>query len=1207
MNANTAKFCRSGRFTDACFHFQQPLFCFALLIFFSSFFTLRAQPGETVPPAENLAGFNLTNLNNITLTSDITGEKPQSKVWYHDAKWWAALPNSSGTHIWRLDGTTWSNVLSISSADNSKADCKAVGNVVHILLVKGASTPVELVSLEYVPATQTYQTWSGRPSGSVTIVLDDDLEIATIDIDSRGRMWLASDGTTQINVRYSDSPYSAWNGPVTLATSVSARVGEDDICVVSAFSDKIGVLWSDQNLREFGFKWHLDGADPATWSSKENPPNPFGTTGAGFGDDHLNVAVASDGTIYAAVKTSFDASGYPTIVLLRRLPDATWNSYPVSDLGTRGIVVLNEAEGVVTVAHSRITGASDIICKQSAISSISFGSSITLLSGSYNNVTSTKQNFSDQIVFFASNGTTGASVLARAPLPPVDLRGHWAMEEGSGTTLVDSSAYGNDAATTGSPTWTTGVRGLALNLNGTSQYATAPDDPSLDITDAITLAAWIRPGKVGTQYVIKKAIMNSTNGYELSLSSGTATPAQKVFVRFNQAISGNTYRLNSITSYPGDGTTWMHIAATYDGVKIRIYINGVKEDSLTAAFSIAVNNFDLSIGAQSDGLSPFQGLLDDARVYSRALSGAEIAALATIPPPPMPTFATDGAGRALDFDGSNDYVNCGNSSGVSITGAITMEAWIRPDVLATQSIIKKNTATSGYELSLSQPNNGRVFVRLNGSATYRIDSSTLYPRDGQTWMHVAATYDGSTMKLYVNGVLEGSITGPSSIVSNANNLLIGADPSDLMGKFFNGCIDEARLWNVARTQQQIREFMCRKLTGSESGLVGYWRMDENSGLTAFDETANNNDGSLTNMAENDHVWSGAALGDESAFDYDSNGGYTAALSHSHGDNISATTTSGTISGIHVYRADDTALRPDASIPTNWTIDPLRFWGVFVAGSNTPQYTVVYDYDGHPGIVSESGLRLAVRDNHSDNSWADLAAALDEGANTLTKTGQSGTEYALASASPDNSLPVQLSSFTAAPGFEKITLKWVTESELNNLGFILERAPAQSGPFQEIASYIYHPELRGQGNSNQRMEYAYTDEDLSNGEVYYYRLSDVDIAGVRSYYPEIISAAPRELITEFRLHANYPNPFNPGTTVKFEAPETGSGRHKITLAIYNSLGQEVKKLYDGVIEGGVHEIYWDARDERGNPAASGQYFVHLRGNDYVKTIRMILVR
>ncbi len=919
----------------------------------------------------------------------------------------------------------------------------------------------------------------------------------------------------------------------------------------------------------------------------------------------MNVAVASDGTIYAAVKTSFDASGYPTIVLLRRLPDATWNSYPVSDQGTRGIVVLNEAEGVVTVAHSRITGASDIICKQSATSSISFGSSITLLSGSYNNVTSTKQNFSDQIVFFASNGATGASVLARAPLPPLDLRGHWAMEEGSGTTLVDSSAYGNDAGTTNNPTWTTGIRGLALNLNGTNQYATAPDDPSLDITDAITLAAWIRPSKTdfATQYIIKKAIMGSTNGYELSLAS-----TGKVFVRFNQVASGNTYRLDSKISYPLNNSAWMHIAATYDGSVIRMYINGVQDSVLAAAFTIATNDDNLRIGAQPDAnaLYKFQGLLDDARVYSRALSGAEITVLATIPPPPMPTFATDGAGKALDFDGSNDYVNCGNSSSVNITGAITMEAWIRPDVLATQSIIKKNTAASGYELSLSQPNNGRVFVRLNGSATYRIDSSTLYPRDGQTWMHVAATYDGSTIKLYVNGVLEGSITGPSSIVSNTNNLLIGADPIDF-SKPFNGCIDEARLWNIARTQQQIREFMCRKLTGSETGLVGYWRMDENSGLTAFDETANNNDGALTNMAENDHVWSGAALGDESAFDYEAAGGYTAGISHLHGDNISATTTSGTISGIQVYRADATALRPEASIPANWTIDPLRFWGVFVVGSSSPQYTVVYDYDGHPGIVSESGLRLAVRDNHSDNSWADLAAALDEGANTLTKTGQSGTEYALASASPDNSLPVELSSFTAAPGFEKITLKWATESELNNLGFILERGLSQNGPFEEIASYLYHPELRGQGNSNQRVEYAYTDEDLSNGEVYYYRLSDVDLAGVRSYYPEIISAAPRELITEFRLHPNYPNPFNPGTTVKFEAPETGSGRHKITLAIYNSLGQEVKKLYDGFIEGGVYEIYWDARDERGNPAASGHYFLRLRGEDYVKTIRMILVR
>ncbi len=970
---------------------------FPLMLFLFLGLPAKADGGGALPAIE--AGLNLTTLNEFPIRNfaNPTGEKPQSKVWFHDDKWWAVLPNSSGTHVWRLDGATWSSILQIAGSNNYRADCKVAGNVVHILLVRSGNSTAHLVSVEYVPASQTYQLWSLRPA-TVNISVSSSIETATIDIDSQGRMWLGSDASTTIEVRYSDSPYSAWSGPVTLATNLSNRVDQDDICAIIAFDDKIGLLWSDQDAEEFGFRYHADGTDPATWSAEENPPNPFGNAGNGFADDHLNLAAASDGTIYAAVKTSFSTSGFPVIALLVRQPSGTWSSHAV-DYGdaTRPIVVLNEAEDMITVAYSKDIAGDHyrIVCKQSPASGIAFGCQMDLLSGDFNDVTSAKQNFTDQIVFLAS-------------------------------------------------------------------------DEDRDVAGSV-------------------------------------------------------------------------LAST----------------------------------------------------------------------PPLPFFADNGSGRALDFDGSDDHI-CGNNLALNITGQITLEAWISPTITGNKYIIRKGrlNVNDGYEIGLN--NASKVYARFNQETSgnaLQVVSSSNYPTNGSSWMHVAATYDGSTIRLYINGVQEAALNAVFTIGSNIDPLAIGAQPevSGTNGGFFRGRLDEVRVWSTARSQQQIREDMCRKLSGSESGLAGYWPLDEESGMAAYDQSGNDIDLVLMNMAESDHVWSGAPLGDESAFDYDAAGGYTASISHPDGDNISATTTSGAIDGIHVYRADADALRPDASIPANWSIDPLRFWGVFVAGSNTLQYTVVYDYDGHPGITNETDLRLAFRDNHADNSWANAGVLPNTGNNTLTGTAQPNREYALASASPDNSLPVELSSFTAAPGFEKITLEWATESELNNLGFILERAPAQSGPFQEIASYIYHPELRGQGNSNQRVEYAYTDENLSNGEVYYYRLSDVDIAGVRSYYREIISAAPRELISAFRLHANYPNPFNPGTTIKFEIPENGPGSHKITLAIYNSLGQEVKKLYDGVIEGGVHEIYWDARDGRGNPAASGQYFVRLRGNDYVKTIAMTLIR
>ena len=85
----------------------------------------------------------------------------------------------------------------------------------------------------------------------------------------------------------------------------------------------IGVLWSNQNTDRFGFRYHVDGDDPSSWSSDEQPSSQTAeNVGSGMADDHLNFAVASDGTIYAAIKTSYGSSSYPKIGLLVPPPGA---------------------------------------------------------------------------------------------------------------------------------------------------------------------------------------------------------------------------------------------------------------------------------------------------------------------------------------------------------------------------------------------------------------------------------------------------------------------------------------------------------------------------------------------------------------------------------------------------------------------------------------------------------------------------------------------------------------------------------------------------------------------------------------------------------------------------------------------------------------------------------------------------------------------
>jgi hypothetical protein len=958
-----------------------------------------------------------------------TGEKPQSKLWNYNGFYWTVLANTNGTYLWRLDGTNWTSVLKLSDSTNLRADCKRVGDVTHILLFRGFNGPgAQLVSIQYVPATNTYQLWSPRPS-TVGIQLDGGVETAVIDIDGRGRMWLASAGDSDINVRWSDAPYSTWSSPITIATGVD----DDDICdvIYMPTAGQIGVLWSNQNTKRFGFRTHTDGARPSAWSADEVPASKSAINfGHGMADDHIHFALASDGTLYCAVKTSYDATGYPKLALLIRRPNATWDSlYEVSETGTRGVALLNESIGKLKIVYTSSETGGNILYKETSTSNISFGAETILLQGTYNNATSTKENYNSDIVILAGDTVhmRAAGILltdihsasvptvpllmsplnaATAVIIPANLKwnisagaasyqvqvstssdftaaifdqsniietsiqipglinstqyywrvranntlgnsdwsavsnfttasggplmAQWKMDEGNGITLIDSSEYRNDGTTVGNPTWVKGRIGKALQLNGTSQYATVPTSRSLSPATAITLAAWIKPEKAATQYILKKASLNATDGYELSLSN-----TGRVFFRVNQDSLQNTYRVNSLTSYPTDGNTWMHIAATSDGSVIKIYINGVLDSSntFTAPVQIISNALDLAIGSGPNGNNKFQGAIDDARVYNKVLSDSEIFSMVANAPLTNPVLASpanaatgvlispatlswrgvtsvnpptyyiqvsttndfvstvfeqgnipdtsiqipgllnstvyywrvrssdatrtsdwsdawnfttvstdplvakwkmdEGSGsalidaaqyqnnatttgnpvwvqgkiaQALQLDGNAQYAAAPNSASLNLTNSITLAAWIKPEKLATQYIIKKAilSATDGYELSLS--NTGQVFFRINQATnqnTYRINSVALYPTDSNTWVHIAATFDGSVLKLYINGKLDNSATLSVPVPINLNTLpvAIAAEPNG--GGKFQGAIDDARIYYTALSASEI--------------------------------------------------------------------------------------------------------------------------------------------------------------------------------------------------------------------------------------------------------------------------------------------------------------------------------------------------------------------------------------------------------------------
>ena len=171
-----------------------------------------------------------------------------------------------------------------------------------------------------------------------------------------------------------------------------------------------------------------------------------------------------------------------------------------------------------------------------------------------------------------------------------------------------------------------------------------------------------------------------------------------------------------------------------------------------------------------------------------------------------PTFVAGQVGQALSLNGTTQNASVPDANSLDLTTGMTLAAWIRPGVTVntTQDVIKKatNGGINGYELSLSSA--GKVFVRLNQVAsgdTFRINSTTDYPLNNTAWMHAAATYDGTTMRLYINGVQEGSIAGPAAIT--ANSLAVGLGAQSDNTRRFTGLLDDARIYGSALSASQI--------------------------------------------------------------------------------------------------------------------------------------------------------------------------------------------------------------------------------------------------------------------------------------------------------------------------------------------------------------------------------------------------------------------
>lgn len=194
---------------------------------------------------------------------------------------------------------------------------------------------------------------------------------------------------------------------------------------------------------------------------------------------------------------------------------------------------------------------------------------------------------------------------------------------------------------------------------------------------------------------------------------------------------------------------------------------------------------------------------------------------------------------------------------------------------------------------------------------------------------------------------------------------------------------------------------------------------------------------------------------------------------------------------------------------------------------------------------------------------------------------------------DVSLPVELQDFRAILSGDDVRLYWETASEINNYGFEIERIHTDITEWERIGF------REGHGSCTTAKSYSFTDKKGSKFQNLKYRLKQIDYDGTFEYSPEILVRSENSVLPhKFALHANYPNPFNPTTTISYEIVEQAF----TTMRIYDILGKEMSVLVNETQNPGKYEVKFN-----GAYLSSGVYFCKLTSGSYTQLIKMLMIK
>ncbi|UCF35517.1 MAG: DNRLRE domain-containing protein [Acidobacteriota bacterium] len=389
-----------------------------------------------------------------------TGEKVESKLWFTDGYWWGILynPTWGSYHIYRFDlsSQSWIDTgVPVDEREDSSADAlwddsrQKLYVVSHVFSFSGLprDDPAlwgRLYRYSYDVQSKSYSLDAGFPVNVTRGIC----ETLVLTKDSTGRLWVTWVENQKVMLNHSFGVDSEWAAPFQLPVEDADNLTGDDISSLISFqSNRIGVLWTNQNAQQAFFTYHDDGNAPDVWSDREIAIP--GLQGAAA-DDHINLKslqVDGSGRVFAVVKTELTEPNAPLILVLVRTRGRGWqvNIFGrVEDDHTRPILLIDEENNKVVVAAAAPEGGGTIYYKISDLNSISFeaGRGIPLISSPsdprVDEPTSTKQNLSSR---------TGLLVLASDRISRNYLHGYLPLDPTSAPQVIGFQPLAGEPST----------------------------------------------------------------------------------------------------------------------------------------------------------------------------------------------------------------------------------------------------------------------------------------------------------------------------------------------------------------------------------------------------------------------------------------------------------------------------------------------------------------------------------------------------------------------------------------------------------------------------------------------------------------------------------------------------------------------------------------------------------------------------------------